>query len=62
MNFILNVSSLTGRYVAPEVLKNEEYDTMVDVFSFALILQEVQACHLKKKKISLFFFCWVTFL
>lgn len=35
------VSSLTGRYVAPEVFKNEEYDTKVDVFSFALILQEV---------------------
>lgn len=30
-----------GRYVAPEVFKNEEYDTKVDVFSFALILQEV---------------------
>lgn len=29
------------RYVAPEVLKNEEYDTKVDVFSFALILQEM---------------------
>lgn len=34
--------SLTGRYVAPEVFKNEEYDTKVDVFSFALILQEVK--------------------
>ncbi|EPS68772.1 hypothetical protein M569_05994, partial [Genlisea aurea] len=29
------------RYVAPEVFKNEEYDTKVDVFSFALILQEM---------------------
>ncbi|XP_055825676.1 integrin-linked protein kinase 1-like isoform X3 [Solanum dulcamara] len=29
------------RYVAPEVFRNEEYDTKVDVFSFALILQEV---------------------
>ncbi|CAI9089090.1 OLC1v1023595C3 [Oldenlandia corymbosa var. corymbosa] len=29
------------RYLAPEVLKNEEYDTKVDVFSFALILQEM---------------------
>ncbi|KAH9770868.1 Integrin-linked protein kinase family [Citrus sinensis] len=29
------------RYAAPEVYKNEEYDTKVDVFSFALILQEV---------------------
>lgn len=32
----------TGRYVAPEVFLNEEYDTKVDVFSFALILQEVK--------------------
>lgn len=32
----------TGRYVAPEVFGNEEYDTTVDVFSFALILQEVR--------------------
>ncbi|KAK8938851.1 Serine/threonine-protein kinase CTR1 [Platanthera zijinensis] len=29
------------RYVAPEVLRNEEYGTGVDVFSFALILQEM---------------------
>ncbi|KAL8507934.1 hypothetical protein ACS0TY_018474 [Phlomoides rotata] len=29
------------RYVAPEVFKNEEYDTKVDVFSFALLLQEM---------------------
>jgi len=29
------------RYLAPEVLRNEEYDTKVDVFSFALILQEL---------------------
>jgi serine/threonine protein kinase len=36
------VLSLTGRYVAPEVFKNEEYDTKVDIFSFALILQEVK--------------------
>ena len=28
--------------MAPEVYKNEEYDTKVDVFSFALILQEVK--------------------
>jgi hypothetical protein len=33
---------VAGRYVAPEVLRNEEYDTKVDVFSFALILQEVK--------------------
>lgn len=32
---------ITGRYVAPEVFKNEDYNTKVDVFSFALILQEV---------------------
>lgn len=31
----------TWRYVAPEVFKNEDYDTKVDVFSFALILQEM---------------------
>lgn len=33
---------LAGRYVAPEVYKNEEYDTKVDVFSFSLIIQEVR--------------------
>jgi serine/threonine protein kinase len=38
---VLTVEYVTGRYVAPEVLRNEEYDTKVDVFSFALILQEV---------------------
>ncbi|XP_027127514.1 integrin-linked protein kinase 1-like [Coffea eugenioides] len=33
------------RYLAPEVDKNEEYDTKVDVFSFALILQEmIEGC------------------
>lgn len=33
------------RYLAPEVHKNEEYDTKVDVFSFALILQEmIEGC------------------
>ncbi|GAB2242780.1 hypothetical protein Droror1_Dr00019555 [Drosera rotundifolia] len=33
------------RYVAPEVFKNEEYDVKVDVFSFALILQEmIEGC------------------
>ncbi|KAI4306043.1 hypothetical protein L6164_029355 [Bauhinia variegata] len=33
------------RYVAPEVYRNEEYDTKVDVFSFALILQEmIEGC------------------
>ncbi|XP_047315293.1 integrin-linked protein kinase 1-like [Impatiens glandulifera] len=29
------------RYLAPEVFRNEEYDNKVDVFSFALILQEM---------------------
>lgn len=33
------------RYIAPEVFGNEEYDTTVDVFSFALILQEmIEGC------------------
>jgi serine/threonine protein kinase len=32
---------ISGRYVAPEVFRNEEYDVKVDVFSFALIVQEV---------------------
>lgn len=33
------------RYVAPEVFRNEEYDTKVDVFSFSLILQEmIEGC------------------
>ncbi|XP_010524090.1 PREDICTED: serine/threonine-protein kinase STY8-like isoform X3 [Tarenaya hassleriana] len=33
------------RYMAPEVYRNEEYDTKVDVFSFALILQEmIEGC------------------
>lgn len=33
------------RYIAPEVFKNEDYDTKVDVFSFALILQEmIEGC------------------
>ncbi|GMN54876.1 hypothetical protein TIFTF001_023999 [Ficus carica] len=41
----LTKSSCAGRYVAPEVYRNEEYDTKVDVFSFALILQEmIEGC------------------
>ncbi|KAJ9567012.1 hypothetical protein OSB04_002978 [Centaurea solstitialis] len=33
------------RYFAPEVFRNEDYDTKVDVFSFALILQEmIEGC------------------
>ncbi|KAK7385940.1 hypothetical protein VNO78_31937 [Psophocarpus tetragonolobus] len=33
------------RYVAPEVYRNEEYDIKVDVFSFALIIQEmIEGC------------------
>ena len=38
--------SCTGRYVAPEAYKDEEYDTKVDVFSFALILQEVKSLYI----------------
>ncbi|CAI0475616.1 unnamed protein product [Linum tenue] len=34
----------SGRYMAPEVFRNEEYGTKVDVFSFALILQEASTC------------------
>ncbi|KAE8734299.1 cyclic phosphodiesterase-like [Hibiscus syriacus] len=33
------------RYVAPEVVSSHDYDTKVDVFSFALILQEmIEGC------------------
>ncbi|KNA17127.1 hypothetical protein SOVF_082820 [Spinacia oleracea] len=33
------------RYMAPELFQNEDYDTKVDVFSFALILQEmIEGC------------------
>ncbi|XP_049932450.1 integrin-linked protein kinase 1-like isoform X2 [Nymphaea colorata] len=37
----LTCQETSCRYVAPEVLRNEEYDSKVDVFSFALILQEM---------------------
>ncbi|XP_052202863.1 integrin-linked protein kinase 1 [Diospyros lotus] len=37
----LTCQDVSCRYVAPEVFRNEEYDTKVDVFSFALILQEM---------------------
>lgn len=41
----LTCEDTTCRYVAPEVFKNEAYDTKVDVFSFALILQEmIEGC------------------
>ncbi|XP_016493541.1 serine/threonine-protein kinase 12 [Nicotiana tabacum] len=41
----LTCDDTSCRYVAPEVFKNEEYDTKVDVFSFALILQEmIEGC------------------
>ncbi|KAL3522587.1 hypothetical protein ACH5RR_015421 [Cinchona calisaya] len=41
----LSYHDVSWRYVAPEVLRNEEYDTKVDVFSFALILQEmIEGC------------------
>lgn len=33
------------RYMAPELFQNEDYNTKVDVFSFALILQEmIEGC------------------
>ncbi|KAF5810804.1 putative protein kinase TKL-Pl-5 family [Helianthus annuus] len=38
---LLSYHDTTWRYVAPEVFRNEDYDTKVDVFSFALILQEM---------------------
>ncbi|XP_038901496.1 integrin-linked protein kinase 1 [Benincasa hispida] len=37
----LTCHDTSWRYAAPEVYKNEEYDTKVDVFSFSLILQEM---------------------
>ncbi|XP_062160699.1 integrin-linked protein kinase 1 isoform X1 [Alnus glutinosa] len=37
----LTCQETSCRYVAPEVFSNKEYDTKVDVFSFALILQEM---------------------
>ncbi|KAK7332112.1 hypothetical protein VNO80_28859 [Phaseolus coccineus] len=41
----LTCQETSCRYVAPEVFKQEEYDTKVDVFSFALILQEmIEGC------------------
>ncbi|KAF7803240.1 integrin-linked protein kinase 1-like [Senna tora] len=41
----LTCQQTSCRYVAPEVFKQEEYDTKVDVFSFALILQEmIEGC------------------
>ncbi|CAN1847290.1 Integrin-linked protein kinase 1 [Linum perenne] len=41
----LTCQETSCRYMAPEVFRNEEYDTKVDVFSFALILQEASDCH-----------------
>ncbi|GLJ17124.1 hypothetical protein SUGI_0296330 [Cryptomeria japonica] len=35
------LSGTSWRYTAPEVIREEAYDTKVDVFSFALILQEM---------------------
>ncbi|KAH1208365.1 hypothetical protein AAZX31_15G084900 [Glycine max] len=41
----LTCQDTSCRYVAPEVFRQEEYDTKVDVFSFALILQEmIEGC------------------
>lgn len=45
---VFNLSTLysyVDRYMAPEVFLNQQYDTKVDVFSFSLILQEVQHFH-----------------
>nr|XP_043624011.1 integrin-linked protein kinase 1-like isoform X2 [Erigeron canadensis] len=42
---LMTFQDTTCRYVAPEVFRNEDYDTKVDVFSFALILQEmIEGC------------------
>ncbi|KAL0399670.1 UNVERIFIED_CONTAM: Integrin-linked protein kinase [Sesamum radiatum] len=41
----LSCQQTSWRYAAPEVFRNEEYDTKVDVFSFALILQEMIEGH-----------------
>lgn len=41
----LSCNDASCRYIAPEVFRNEEYDTKVDVFSFALILQEMIEGH-----------------
>ncbi|KAG9448141.1 hypothetical protein H6P81_014269 [Aristolochia fimbriata] len=41
----LSCQDTSCRYVAPEVFLNKEYDTKVDVFSFALILQEMIEGH-----------------
>ncbi|XP_042483814.1 integrin-linked protein kinase 1-like [Macadamia integrifolia] len=44
-NSLMNSLDGACRYLAPEVYRNEEYDTKVDVFSFALILQEmIEGC------------------
>ncbi|XP_021294970.1 serine/threonine-protein kinase STY17 [Herrania umbratica] len=41
----LTCQETSCRYVAPEVFKNGDYDTKVDVFSFALILHEMIEGH-----------------
>lgn len=41
----LTCEDTSCRYMAPELFRNEEYDTKVDVFSFGLILQEmIEGC------------------
>eukprot|EP01018_Ginkgo_biloba_P023632 Gb_25570 [translate_table: standard] len=41
----LNFSGTSYLYMAPEVFRHEAYDTKVDVFSFALIVQEmIEGC------------------
>ncbi|KAK1420383.1 hypothetical protein QVD17_21930 [Tagetes erecta] len=42
---LMSYHDTTWRYVAPEVFRNEDYDTKVDVFSFSLILQEMIEGH-----------------
>ncbi|KAH9613709.1 hypothetical protein KSS87_002740 [Heliosperma pusillum] len=44
-NRAVSYSDSLCRYMAPELFRNEDYNTNVDVFSFALILQEmIEGC------------------
>lgn len=47
--------------MAPEVFRNEEYDTKVDVFSFSLILKEVSFLHFSIELLSIFFPIFVSY-
>lgn len=57
---LLSPSHTKDRYMAPEVFKHRRYDKKVDVFSFAMILYEVNFIFYKirtirlLKKVSLF--------